>query len=919
MQLVRGAHRRLRPGDDRLDRRGIQPAEPLPHLDREPAAHRDRARAALLQGGVVQERVGVGAQDLVREHARLGRVERDDADLAAAEALEQRAQALHVHQLGEAIADRLADQGVVGRIDVRADAVVVLAAGLLGEDGEHQIVGAHPLQRGGDLAAAAEAEERERAGRGPAEAGAEHRALEHRLHEHVLQALGADQIQELVGAQAVLGGQREEHAVVGRGGLELEIEGAAEALAEREAQRAVQPAAEGGVHDELRAAGLVEEALDDQGRLRGDGAEGGAAGGDVLGGEQGAAGVDRALGLEPGRGGGGAVRGGAGGDGLAEGADLAGELGGARGGLADPEGDRGGLAARVLDPDAAGLDALDAPGGVAEEEDVAGHGFDREVLVEGADLRGVGLEEDVVGRGVGDGAAGGERGDAGAAAAAEAAAHGVAVDEGAGAAAAARDALGDHRDDRVEVLARERLVMGGAAGHGEELVLAALLAGARGDDLLGEHVERGVAEREAVELAAAGGAHDGGALEELVAREGEEAAPRGGAEGVARAAYALEGDADGAGGADEARELDGADVDAELERGGRDDDAQVAGLEAGLGGLAARAGEAAVVGRDGVLAEALAEVVGDALDEAPRVDEDEGRARARGERGEAVVDLAPLLGRAHGAELVARGLDREVEVAALARVDDLRQVARADEQAGGDLEGAHGRGEADALRPRAARARDEVLQALQGEREVGAALVGGHGVDLVHDHRAHAGERAPARVAGEQDEGGLGRGDEHVRRAGGRGAAVARGRVARADRDPDAGRAEAVRPHRGRDLLDGPLEVPVHVAGEGLEGRDVEHLGPVLEAALGRADQPVEAVEKGRERLARAGGRRDERVPAARDRGPGARLHRRRGPEAPSEPRLDCGVEHPPRVPHDRGTPHTPRAAAALPWNESFP
>ena len=50
-------------------------------------------------------------------------------------------------------------------------------------------------------------------------------------------------------------------AVVRGGGLQLEIEGAAEALAQRQAPGAVDARAEGRVEDELHAAGFVEEAL----------------------------------------------------------------------------------------------------------------------------------------------------------------------------------------------------------------------------------------------------------------------------------------------------------------------------------------------------------------------------------------------------------------------------------------------------------------------------------------------------------------------------------------------------------------------------------------------------------------------------------------------------------------------------------
>ena len=70
----------------------------------------------------------------------------------------------------------------------------------------------------------------------------------------------------------------------------------------------------------------------------------------------------------------------------------------------------------------------------------------------------------------------------------------------------------------------------------------------------------------------------------------------------------------------------GADVDAELERGGGDERLHLAGLEAALEGEAALLREAAVVGADVLFADALGEGEGDALGEAAGVHEDEGRA-----------------------------------------------------------------------------------------------------------------------------------------------------------------------------------------------------------------------------------------------------------------------------------------------------
>ena len=63
--------------------------------------------------------------------------------------------------------------------------------------------------------------------------------------------------------EAVVRAQREDDRVVVGGRLELEVEGDAEPLAQRQPERPVDAAAVGGVDDELRALALVEEPLDD--------------------------------------------------------------------------------------------------------------------------------------------------------------------------------------------------------------------------------------------------------------------------------------------------------------------------------------------------------------------------------------------------------------------------------------------------------------------------------------------------------------------------------------------------------------------------------------------------------------------------------------------------------------------------------
>ncbi len=80
----------------------------------------------------------------------------------------------------------------------------------------------------------------------------------------------------LVEREAVAGRERQHDRVLGRRGLQLEVEGAAEALAQRQAPGAVEPAAEGRVDHQLHAARGIEEAFHHERVLRGQVAEHGA-------------------------------------------------------------------------------------------------------------------------------------------------------------------------------------------------------------------------------------------------------------------------------------------------------------------------------------------------------------------------------------------------------------------------------------------------------------------------------------------------------------------------------------------------------------------------------------------------------------------------------------------------------------------
>src|SRR6201999_2673437 len=101
-----------------------------------------------------------------------------------------------------------------------------------------------------------------------APARVEHRRVEHRLDQHLPDAVGMEIARDLRQIETMGGGQRQDDIVLGRRRLKLEIELAAEALAQGEAPGPVDAAAEGRMDDELHAARLVEETFEDDRVLR---------------------------------------------------------------------------------------------------------------------------------------------------------------------------------------------------------------------------------------------------------------------------------------------------------------------------------------------------------------------------------------------------------------------------------------------------------------------------------------------------------------------------------------------------------------------------------------------------------------------------------------------------------------------------
>ena len=153
-----------------------------------------------------------------------------------------------------------------------------------------------------------------------------------------------------------------------------------------------------------------------------------------------------------------------------------------------------------------------------------------------------------------------------------------------------------------------------------------------------------------------------------------------------------------------------------------------------------------MVGGDHVVAEPLAQLVGQPLGQPAGVDEHDGRAVAGDVLGDPVEHVAHLGGRCHRLELAVGELDGDVERPPVPGVDD-RAVrpavgagAGADQERGDHLDRLLRRRQAHPSRRDGA----HVGEPLEREAEVAPPLVAGQRVDLVDDHGLDGAERRPA-------------------------------------------------------------------------------------------------------------------------------------------------------------------------------
>ena len=262
MQLVCVA--RLRPGfaPHALDRLRVELSELRRLLGAQEAPRLHGERPALLGRRIVEERVRLRPENLLRKRRRARELPAEHLHFAGLDAREQGRAAVDVHRAGEAILERLRDERMIRNLAIAARQVL-RARELVREHRGQQVfrVGALELRR--RLLAVAEPPNRERDRRVPAPVRAEDRCIEHGLHEHVAHGGAREITRHFVEREAVHRAERDHDRVLERRRLQLEVETPAEALAQREAPGAIHARAERRVDHEVRVADLVEEALED--------------------------------------------------------------------------------------------------------------------------------------------------------------------------------------------------------------------------------------------------------------------------------------------------------------------------------------------------------------------------------------------------------------------------------------------------------------------------------------------------------------------------------------------------------------------------------------------------------------------------------------------------------------------------------
>ncbi len=215
-----------------------------------------------------------------------------------------------------------------------------------------------------------------------------------------------------------------------------------------------------------------------------------------------------------------------------------------------------------------------------------------------------------------------------------------------------------------------------AAHQLEQVVFAPFARRTIRHNLLRQDIPRTFRNFQAIQIARADGAHQRGALDQLIARRGEETPFRPGSHPMPRSPDPLKRDRDGTRRSDLADQVDRADIDSQFERSGGHHGPQVSAFEPAFRVEPQRARQAAMVRQHNVFAETFAERVCHSFGQAARIHEHQRGAVRENQLRHPVVNFGPHLVACHRAKFVTWNLDSEIHGAAMTDVDDARLGAQ---------------------------------------------------------------------------------------------------------------------------------------------------------------------------------------------------------------------------------------------------
>ncbi len=695
--------------------------------------------------------------------------------------------------------------------------------------------------------------------------------------------------------KAMTGRQRQHNRIFGGRRLQFEIEGAAEALAQRQPPRTIDAAAVRRMDDQLGTAAGIEDALHDQTLLGGHRAQCRASVCQIIHQLPRRFGRHLQLALQPvARG---LVR-----RGVQPRGNLATQARHRRRQLiaatrrfAQPERNVRRRALGIFHAHAPGLHAQDAVARIAELEHIAGEAFNGEILVHRADLFGLRFQHHAVVAGFGNGAAGSERRHARTAPCMQAPVHGIAMQIPGARTEAGAEAIAQHAHHAVEGGTAQPGERPRAPHQREQRIFVPVFACGFGNDLLRQHIHRRRHNAQGIQFAAADAVQQRGAFDQFVAGLRKQARLGRAADLVSGTPGALQEGGNRARRTELADQIDIADIQPQFQRCGRHQHGEIAGLEPLLGQQARLARQAAVMRRHALLAEQIAQMPRRAFGHAPCVDEHQRGAMLLRQCSHIGIHLQPLVVGHHHAQRRGRQRQGQITLAGVADIDDLARRRHAvcvdtDQELRHRFDGLLGGRQP---HPRD-RLRDQPLQALQRQAQVAAALVRRHRVDFIDDHGAHMLQRRAPGCRPQQYVQRLRGGHQNMRRRATRLRALALRGIAGTHRGTNRHIRQAAGDQRRTDALQGRVQIEVDVVGQGLQRRDVDHTGFVGQrTAVGQpvANQCIDGGEEGRQRLARAGRRGHQRVASGLDRRPRGDLRRCRRSEGLREPRSDHRME----------------------------